>query len=117
MAKSGPLQFVQVVVQSWDAFFETFTFACIRDNNTRLGCGLHGVSWEDLPVVEHALWEGLATGVGTQVSCEACDTEHYLKHACRRPSATQRSNIPTRTGWKVKKESQSKQEQTKRLTK
>lgn len=64
------LQFVQVVVQGWDTFFETFTFTCLKDNYTRLGCGIQWVSREDLPMVEHALWEGLATSVGTQVSCE-----------------------------------------------
>lgn len=64
------LQFVQVVVQGWDTFFETFTFTCLKDNYTGLGCGIHWVSREDLPMVEHALWEGLATSVGTQVSCE-----------------------------------------------
>ena len=36
-----------------------------------LGAVSKGTSWKDLPVVEHALWEGLASGVGPQVSCEA----------------------------------------------
>lgn len=64
------LHFVQVVIQGWDAFLETLAFTCFRHNNTRLASGVHGVSGEDLPVVEHTLWEGLATSVGTQVSCE-----------------------------------------------
>lgn len=64
------LQFVQVVVQGWDTFLETFTFACLHDNYAGLACRLHWVSWKDLPVVEHTLWEGLATSVGTKVSCE-----------------------------------------------
>ncbi len=69
-AGSRLLQFVQVVVQGWDALLETLTFACLCDNSTRLGCRVHWVSREDLPMVEHALWEGLATSVGTKVSCE-----------------------------------------------
>lgn len=64
------LQFVQVVVQGWDTFLETLTFASLCHNNARLGCSIHWVSWEDLPVVKHTLWEGLATGVGTEISCE-----------------------------------------------
>ena len=35
-----------------------------------LGAIGKGASWEDLPVVEYALGEGLATGVGPKVSCE-----------------------------------------------
>lgn len=64
------LQFVQVVVQGWDTFLETLAFACVGDNNTRLACSVHWVSREDLPMVEHTLGEGLATSVGTKVSCE-----------------------------------------------
>ena len=36
-----------------------------------LGAVGKGASRKNLPVVEHALWEGLASGVGPQVSCEA----------------------------------------------
>lgn len=64
------LQFVQVVIQGWDTFLQTLAFTCLSDNNTRLGCRFHWVSREDLPMVEHTLWEGLATSVGTEVSCE-----------------------------------------------
>lgn len=67
---SRRLQFVQVVVQGWDTFLETLTFACLRDNNTRLGCRVKWVSGKDVPMVEHTLWEGLATSVGTKVSGE-----------------------------------------------
>lgn len=64
------LQFVQVVVQGRDTFLKTLTFACLHHNVTGLGSRGHGVSWEDLPVVKHTLWEGLATGVGTKVCSE-----------------------------------------------
>ncbi len=69
-AGSRLLQFVQELFQGWDTLIETLTFACLCDNSTRLGCRVHWVSREDLPMVEHALWEGLATSVGTKVSCE-----------------------------------------------
>ena len=36
-----------------------------------LGAIRKGTAWKDLPVVKHALWEGLAPGVGPQVGCEA----------------------------------------------
>lgn len=64
------LQFVQVVVQGWNTFLETLTFACLRHNDTRLGSRGHWVSREDLPMVKHTLREGLATGVGTKVRSE-----------------------------------------------
>lgn len=40
------------------------------DDNVGLGGRFARVSGQDLPVVEHALREGLSTGVGTQVSGE-----------------------------------------------
>ena len=35
-----------------------------------LGAISKGTAWKDLPVVKHTLWEGLASSVGPQVSCE-----------------------------------------------
>ena len=35
-----------------------------------LGAIGKGASWKDLPVIKHTLGEGLASGVGPQVSCE-----------------------------------------------
>lgn len=32
-----PLQFVQVVIQSWNSFLETLALACISHNLSRLG--------------------------------------------------------------------------------
>lgn len=67
----GALQFVQVVIQSWNSFLETLALACVDHNLSRLAAGLHGISRKDLPVIKHTLWEGLARGVGTKVSSEA----------------------------------------------
>lgn len=66
-----PLQFVQVVIQSWNSFLETLTLACISHDLSRLGAGFHGISRKDLPVIKHTLWEGLTRCVGTKVSSEA----------------------------------------------
>lgn len=72
MKGTGALQFVQVVIQSWNSFLETLALTCIGHDLSRLGAGLHGISRKDLPVIEHALWEGLTRGVGTKVSGETC---------------------------------------------
>lgn len=68
---TGALQFVQVVIQSWNSFLETLALACIGHNLRRLAAGIHGISREYLPVIEHTLGEGLTRGVGTKVSSEA----------------------------------------------
>ena len=41
-----------------------------------LGAISKGTAWKDLPVVKHTLWEGLASSVGPQVSCEHGGVEH-----------------------------------------
>lgn len=63
MNGTGALQFVQVVIQSWNSFLETLALACVSHDLSRLAVGIHGISREDLPVIKHALWEGLARGV------------------------------------------------------
>merc|ERR1719391_1959607 len=65
------LHFVQVIVQGWWAGFQPLPLLALLNNLVGLGAVSKGTSWKDLPVVEHALWEGLASGVGPQVSCEA----------------------------------------------
>lgn len=72
------LQFVQVVVQSWDTFLETLALACVSNDDTGFGSSFHWVSREDLPMVEHTLWEGLAASVGAEVSCETCEQTEVL---------------------------------------
>lgn len=70
MIRNKCLQFVQVVIQSGYAFFQTFAFSNIIDNLEGFGVGVTGVSLENLPVVEYTLREGLASSVAAQVSCE-----------------------------------------------
>merc|ERR1712098_228033 len=65
------LQLVQIVIQVWDARLQTLPCLAVLHNLVWLAALLHWVSGQDLPVVEHALREGLATGVGSQISCEA----------------------------------------------
>lgn len=69
------LQFVQVVVQSRDTLLQTLALTCLGNDACGLGSSLEGIAGELLPMVEHALGEGLATGVGAQISCEALGEE------------------------------------------
>lgn len=64
------LQFVQVVVQGWDALLQPLALAGLCHDLERLGGAVAGVSRENLPVVKHTLREGLPAGVGAQVSGE-----------------------------------------------
>ena len=90
------LHFVQIVVELWGAWLQPLALLAFFDDLERLGALAQWISWENLPVVKHALGEGLATGVGSQVSGEAeglvdrqvgLDDEHgcswglsFLKH-------------------------------------
>merc|ERR1719430_149891 len=65
------LHFVEVVVQRWRAGFQSLPFLDLLNNLVGLGAIRKGAAWKNLPVVKHALWEGLTPGVGPQVSCEA----------------------------------------------
>lgn len=82
----GSLQFVQEVVQGWDAFLQTFAPARLGHHLAGSGAILEGVSGQDLPVVKHTLREGLATCVGPQVSGEACREGHGHSAHTRSPS-------------------------------
>merc|ERR1712091_519021 len=44
--------------------------SCTPQQSGWLGAIGKGASWKDLPVIENTLGEGLASGVGPQVSCE-----------------------------------------------
>lgn len=66
----GLLQFVQEVVQCWDAFFQPFAFAGLGHNLAGTAGAVERVPRQDLPMVEHTLGESLTTCVGSQVSCE-----------------------------------------------
>ena len=85
------LHFVEVVVQRWRAGFQSLPFLDLLNNLgslmlstarvkvemyrsmylVGLGAIRKGTAWKNLPVVKHALWEGLTPGVGPQVGCEA----------------------------------------------
>jgi len=68
---SGALQLVQVLGQIGQTFLETLALARILDNGVGLAGGLARVTGQHLPMVEDALGEGLATGVGAQIGGEA----------------------------------------------
>ena len=65
------LQFVKVVIQGWDALFQSLAFPDICNDCGWFGGSLEGISRQDLPMVKHALWEGLALGVGTKITGES----------------------------------------------
>lgn len=65
------LQLVQEVVEGWDGRTETLALPDVVHDLAGLGTLLERISIEDLPVIEHALGESLATGVGAEVSSEA----------------------------------------------
>lgn len=82
MNGTGTLQFVQIVIQSWNSFLKTLALTCIGHDLRWLAAGLHGISRKDLPVIEDTLWEGLTRGVGTKVSGEAYGEKlsNYTQH-------------------------------------
>ena len=61
---------VRPTVQRWRSRFQPLPFLALLNNLVGLGAIQKGTSWKDLPVVEHALAEGFASGVGLEVSCE-----------------------------------------------
>merc|ERR1712038_335445 len=65
------LQFVQIVRKVRVAGFQSLPLLGVLHDGVGLGVLLHWVSGQDLPVVKHALREGLAASVGSQVSREA----------------------------------------------
>ena len=65
------LQFVKIISKIWVTRFQSLPLLGDLDNLVRLGSLLEWISGEDLPVVKHALREGLAAGVGSQVGGEA----------------------------------------------
>ena len=65
------LQFVQIVCNVGVAGLQSLPLLGVLHDLVGLGALLERVSGQDLPVVEHALREGLAAGVGPQVGREA----------------------------------------------
>lgn len=64
------LHLVVVLGQVWETFLETLAFAGVLHDLVWLRRWFVGVSWEDLPVIEHALRESLSTGVGAEIGGE-----------------------------------------------
>ena len=71
VAVSGCLQFVQEVVQRWDALFQALALARLSYHLAGAAAVVKRIPRQDLPVVKHALGEGLAASVGSQISGEA----------------------------------------------
>ena len=53
------LQFVEVVVQAWDALLQALSLPRFQNDIAGLGAILEGITRKTLPMVEHALREGL----------------------------------------------------------
>ena len=70
--REGGLQLVQEVVQGRDALLQALALACFGYHLAGAAGVVEGIPGQDLPVIEDALGEGLATGVGPQVGSEAC---------------------------------------------
>ena len=87
------LQLVQVVVKGWNALLHTLALACVSDNNSWFGFRRHGVARQDLPVVKHTLWEGLAASVGSQVSSETCTSTPDFSRNTRRDKSNSEWNL------------------------
>ena len=69
--RASDSELVQIIVKSWDSLFESLAFSGVSDDLAGLGGGLEGISWQDLPMVEDTLREGLASCVRPQVSSES----------------------------------------------
>lgn len=65
------LHFIQEVVQSWEGLFQSLSDPSFLDDIVGLVSFFEWGSRKYLPMVEHALWEGLASGSGPQVSSES----------------------------------------------
>ena len=65
------LQLVEVIGQIGQGILETLALPGVHDDLVGLAGRFLGISWHDLPVVEHALREGLAASVGAKVSSES----------------------------------------------
>ena len=59
------LHFVQVVAKVGHGLLKSLALLGVHDDLVRLavGCGVQGVTGHNLPVIKHALGEGLSTGL------------------------------------------------------
>lgn len=65
-------ELVKELVQSWNSFRQSLTLSCSGNNLSWFASWVQGVTRKYLPVVEHALREGLSTSVATEISSKAC---------------------------------------------
>jgi len=65
------LQFVVPVLEWERLWVELLSLTNVKHKLTDLGVEVVWVTWHGSPVIEYALWEGLATGGGTKVASEA----------------------------------------------
>jgi len=63
-------------VQWWDFFGGSLSLSRGEHDLVGLGSSFEGVSLEDLPMIEHALWEGLSRGVRAEISGETKGFQH-----------------------------------------
>ena len=70
------LQLVEIVGQVGQGVFETLPLPRVHDDGVGLARGLHRIAGHDLPVIEDALRERLATSVGSQISSESWKKEN-----------------------------------------
>jgi len=67
---SSLLQLVEEVVEGGDALLQSLPLPRLHDDDTGFGIGLQRAAGENLPMVEHALWESLSRGGGSQFGGE-----------------------------------------------
>lgn len=73
-------QLVEVIVQGGDALLQSFALSRFGDDSGRFGFGDEGIGRQHLPVIEHALRERLASGVGAQIGRETCTIKQLVLH-------------------------------------
>lgn len=65
------LELVKVVFNWWDFWLESLSLSNSSDDFDDLVFFSEWISWKDIPVMEDRTWEGLSSGVRSQVSGES----------------------------------------------
>jgi len=68
--KGECLEFVEEAVKRRNFWGETLPFPCGHDYVIGLAVGFKGISLKNLPMIKHALREGLSGGVGSEIGSE-----------------------------------------------
>jgi len=61
------LHFVEVTFEVGKRLLQSLPLSRLHDNLVGAGLSVEGISGQNLPVIEHALWEGLTASVGTEI--------------------------------------------------